>query len=171
MITLRLAELADVSLLQHWDRQDHVIAASGDDDVWDWPLEIGRVVPWQEILIAEHQGRPVGVLQIIDPLNEESHYWGDCPANLRAIDIWIGEAEDLGKGYGSEMMIAALLRCVENPDVRAVLIDPLVTNRRAIRFYERLGFRFVEQRQLGEDDCCVYRIHRDEILARYLTSQ
>ncbi|GAB5500580.1 MAG: GNAT family N-acetyltransferase [Pseudohongiellaceae bacterium] len=171
MITLRLAELADVSLLQHWDRQDHVIAASGDDDVWDWPLEIGRDVSWQEILIAEHLGRPIGLLQIIDPLNEESHYWGDCPPGLRAIDIWIGEAKDLDKGFGREMMIAALLRCVENPEVRAVLIDPLATNKRAIRFYERLGFWFVEQRQFGEDDCCVYRINREEILARYLTSE
>ena len=170
MITLRAAELSDVPVLQHWDRQEHVIAASGEDDVWDWPREIGRQVFWRELLIAEHQGQPLGMVQIIDPYHEETHYWGSCAQNLRALDIWIGEAENLGRGFGTEMMAAALLRCVESADVSAVLIDPLATNTRAIRFYERLGFRFVEQRRFGDDDCFVLSIERSEILARFGTS-
>jgi aminoglycoside 6'-N-acetyltransferase len=35
----------------------------------------------------------IGFVQIIDPAREESHYWGDAPGGLRAIDIWIGEAD------------------------------------------------------------------------------
>lgn len=167
MITLRRANLTDVPVLQHWDQQPHVIAAGGEDDIWDWPAEVSRDVSWQEILIAELDGRPLGVVQIIDPQLEDSHYWGDCPANLRAIDIWIGEVDDLGRGYGSEMMAAALLRCVQGTDVSAVLIDPLASNTDAIRFYERLGFAFVEQRLFNQDLCSVYRIERDQILARF----
>lgn len=167
MITLRRADVDDISVLQHWDQQPHVIAAGGEDDVWDWPVEVRREVSWQEILIAELDGRPLGVVQIIDPQLEETHYWGNCPANLRAIDIWIGDAADLGRGYGSQMMAASLLRCVQGTEVSAVLIDPLASNTGAIRFYERLGFVFIEQRWFGEDLCCVYRIERDEILKRY----
>jgi aminoglycoside 6'-N-acetyltransferase len=40
----------------------------------------------------------------------------------------------------------------------AVLIDPLASNTRAHRFYGRLGFRFVERRRFGQDDCFVYRL-------------
>lgn len=163
MIKLRTATQADIPVLEHWDKQEHVIAAGGDDDVWDWPEEINREVSWQELLIAELDGRPLGMVQIIDPYHEESHYWGDCEQNLRAIDIWIGEVDDLGKGYGSEMMRLALLRCIEDERVTAVLIDPLASNTDAIRFYERLGFQFVENRRFGEDECCVYEISRGQI--------
>lgn len=84
------------------------------------------------------------------------------PDGLRAIDIWIGEENDLSKGYGTEMMQLALERCFRNTTVEAVLVDPLETNAGAIRFYERLGFRFVERRKFGEDNCAVYRINRDD---------
>jgi aminoglycoside 6'-N-acetyltransferase len=78
----------------------------------------------------------------------------------RARDLWIGDAADLGKGCGTEMMRLALERCFADPSVTAVLIDPLAANTRAHRFYERLGFRFVERRRFGNDHCFVYRLDR-----------
>src|SRR5690606_9634862 len=105
-------------------------------------------------------GRPIGFLQIIDPFEEESHYWGDVEENLRAIDIWIGEEEDLGKGYGTIMMKLAIERCFSQPEVKGILIDPLASNTKAHRFYERLGFKFQERRQFNEDDCFVYKYDR-----------
>ena len=76
-------------------------------------------------------------MQIIDPAREESRYWGDVPEGLRAVDLWIGEDSDLGKGYRTRMM--ELPRCFADPQVRAVLIDLLASNTRAHRFYERPG--------------------------------
>jgi aminoglycoside 6'-N-acetyltransferase len=111
-------------------------------------------------LIAEVDGHAVGFVQIIDPAREESHYWGDAPAGLRAIDIWIGDAANLGKGFGTRIMEVVLDRCFADPAVSAVLVDPLAGNVRAHRFYERLGFRVVERRRFGEDECLVYRLAR-----------
>ncbi|MFC6634198.1 GNAT family N-acetyltransferase [Microbulbifer taiwanensis] len=156
---LRAASPADLNLLRHWDEQRHVIAADPNDD-WGWEEELHRTPEWRELLIAELDGRPIGFMQIIDPALEDSHYWGDVADNLRAVDIWIGEAADLGRGYGTTMMQLALERCFAHAEVTAVLIDPLATNTRAHRFYERLGFRFVERRQFGDDDCFVYRLER-----------
>lgn len=164
MITLRKATIEDLDILLHWDQQQHNIDADPNDD-WAWETELLRHPTWREQLMAELNGRPLGFLQIIDPLEEESHYWGEVEPNLRAIDIWIGEAEDLGKGYGTTMMRLALDRCFHLPEVQAVLIDPLVSNEGACRFYEKLGFQFVERRQFGSDDCLVYRINRKEYLA------
>lgn len=158
---LRPATLADVPALEAWDQQAHVINATGSDDgMYDWAAEIPRQVDWREFLIAEIDGRPIGMLQIIDPAREESHYWGEIGPDLRAIDIWIGDAADLGRGYGTEMMHLALARCFAPAEVTAVLIDPLVANTRAHRFYERMGFRRIERRLFGEDDCYVYRLER-----------
>ena len=128
------------ALLRHWDEQAHVIASDPNDD-WSWEVELGRHPHWREQLIAEVNGRAVAFVQIIDPAREESHYWGEAPPNLRAIDIWIGAPEDLGKGYGTRIMHLALDRCFSKPAVAAVLLDPLASNVRAHRFYERLGFR------------------------------
>ncbi len=160
-ITLRPATPADAPLLRHWDEQPHVVAADPNDD-WDWENELARTPDWREQLMAELGDRPIGFVQIINPAQEESHYWGDVPDHLRAIDIWIGEASELGKGYGTQMMSLALARCFADPQVTAVLIDPLTSNTRAHRFYERLGFKFLEHRRFDSDDCLVYRLTRGD---------
>jgi aminoglycoside 6'-N-acetyltransferase len=159
-VSLRLASAADVATLETWDHEAGVVDAGGQDDDFDWRGEVSRDVDWREILIAEVEGRPIGALVIIDPAREESHYWGDCAADLRAIDIWIGEASMRGKGHGSSTMRQALARCFAEAHVRAVLIDPLARNSRAIRFYERLGFRRVGPRRFGDDECLVLRLDR-----------
>jgi aminoglycoside 6'-N-acetyltransferase len=160
-IILREATGKDLPLLQYWDTQPHNIDADPNDD-WNWEHELGRHPSWREQLIAELDGRPIGFLQIIDPLEEESHYWGNTPKNLRAIDIWMGEAQDLGRGYGTVMMRLAMDRCFHNTTVTSILIDPLSSNQRAHRFYERLGFKFLEERLFGDDHCFVYQFERKD---------
>lgn len=169
-IRLRPATLADIDLLRHWDEQPHVIESDPNDD-WHWEVELGRAPDWREQLIAEVDGRPIGFLEIIDPAREDEHYWGDVPADLRAIDIWIGAAHDLGRGHGTAMMRLAIARCFADPAVTAILIDPLESNTRAQRFYERLGFRVVERRRFGRDRCLVHRLDRvDDLAARFTAS-
>ena len=158
-LRLRPATPDDLALLERWDEQPHVVASDPNDD-WGWENELGRNPDWREQLIAEIAGRPIGYIEVIDPAREDGHYWGEVPAGLRAIDIWIGEEAELGKGHGTRMMRLALDRCFADPAVSAVLVDPLATNTRAHRFYERLGFRFVEPRRFGLDDCFVYRLDR-----------
>lgn len=157
---LRPATLRDLARLRLWDGKPHVAAAGSSDDGFDWEAELSRQVAWRELLIAETDGRAIGFLQIIDPAEEETRYWGEVETGLRAIDIWIGEEADLGLGHGTEMMRLALARCFADRAVTAVLVDPLARNTRAHRFYERLGFRQVERRRFGADDCFVYRLER-----------
>jgi aminoglycoside 6'-N-acetyltransferase len=159
MLNLRPATIDDLDLLRQWDEEPHVVESDPNDD-WGWEVELARDPDWREQLIAEIDGRSIGFIQIIDPALEDSHYWGEIEPNLRAIDIWIGAEADLGQGYGTQMMKLAIDRCFADPLVTAILIDPLASNIRAHRFYERLGFRFVEPRRFGEDDCFVYRLNR-----------
>jgi aminoglycoside 6'-N-acetyltransferase len=104
------------------------------------------------------------LVQIIDPAREESRYWGEVAADLRAVDLWLGEPADLGKGYGTRIMRDVLERCFADPRVSAVLVDPLAANARAHRFYERLGFRPLERRRFGADECLVFSLqHADYV--------
>ncbi|WP_149243241.1 GNAT family N-acetyltransferase [Dyadobacter sp. 32] len=161
MIKLRNATIDDLAVLQYWDEQPHNIASDPNDD-WEWETELLHNPVWRQQLMAELNGRPIGFVQIIDPFLEESHYWGEVAENLRAIDIWIGESGDLARGHGSVMMRQALELCFSRKEVDAVIIDPLKNNVRARRFYERLGFRFIENRTFGLDQCAVYRLERSD---------
>jgi len=168
-IVLRPATLADVEMLDRWDLEPHVIAATSDDpdeakafgDIY-WPNELAMQDEFYQYFIAELDGRPIGAMQIIDPHNEKTHYWSEIEPNLRAIDIWIGAADDLGKGYGETMMRLAFLRCFADPAVTAIIIDPLASNARAHKFYQRLGFKPVGLRLLGDDDdeCLIHELTR-----------
>lgn len=155
----RPARPTDVALLKHWDSQQHVMDCDPDDE-WDWEVELQREPPWREQWVAELGGTPIGFIQIIDPAEEETHYWGEVAPNQRAIDIWIGEKEHLNQGYGTRMMAWAINRCFSQAGVDSILIDPLKSNTAAHRFYERLGFVFVEERRFGGDDTYVYVLHR-----------
>lgn len=160
-ITLRPAGPADLHLLRRWDEQPHVIASDPNDD-WNWEYELTRNPDWREHFIAEADGRPVGFVQIINAATEESYYWGDVPDNLRAIDIWLGDEHDLGKGYGTAIMKLAIEKCFRDETVEAILIDPLESNTRAHRFYERIGFEFLRNQQFNEDACRVYQLTREK---------
>ncbi|MGI9250882.1 MAG: GNAT family N-acetyltransferase [Pseudohongiellaceae bacterium] len=159
-ITLRPATPDDLNLLRHWDEQPHVIAASDDD--WEWEKNLAFDPEWREQLIAELDGRPIGFMQLINAAREETHYWGDVPEDIAAIDIWIGEADCLGKGYGTQMMQQAIARCFADPTISTIYIDPLASNKRAHRFYEKLGFQFMEERTLDGDDCFIYQLPRKQ---------
>ncbi|QHQ37321.1 GNAT family N-acetyltransferase [Algicella marina] len=160
MMRLRQATPADIPMLRHWDDQPHVVAAGVE--AWEWEEMLSVSPSWRELLIAETESRAIGFIQIIDPELEDAHYWGDCGSGLRAIDIWIGDVRDTGRGFGTDMMRLALARCFSEKTVSAVLIDPLASNTSAHRFYRRLGFQFREQRLFGDDDCFVFELTRTE---------
>ena len=167
-VVLRPAKVADAPLLDSWDREPHVIACSSDTpglavafDGIVWAEELAAASDLSFHLIAEVDGRPIGAMQIIDPHLEPTHYWGEIEPNLRAMDIWIGPADALNRGYGTQMMTQAITDAFAEPKVTAIVIDPLNTNTRAHRFYRRLGFVEVGRQVFNDaDDCLVMRLER-----------
>jgi aminoglycoside 6'-N-acetyltransferase len=61
-----------------------------------------------------------------------------------AIDIFIGEPDHWSRGVGSAALRALLGYLFEREGASRVLIDPRVVNERAIRCYEKAGFRKVK---------------------------
>ncbi|MBL7851565.1 MAG: GNAT family N-acetyltransferase [Cyclobacteriaceae bacterium] len=158
-IQFRKATHNDLAVLKQWDEDPSVIDSDPMGE-WNWEAELAKDPDWREFLMAEAEGVPIGFLQIIDPGLEETHYWGDIGPGFRAIDIWIGSPAWRNRGMGTAMMREALKRCFAPADVHTVLVDPLQSNTGACRFYERLGFEFVEDRMFDEDACRVYQLSR-----------
>jgi len=161
---MRPARPDDADRLRAWDEKPHIMEIMGgnEHEDWNWDRELVRHPPWRWWFIAEVDGNPIGIVQIIDPAEEESRYWGEVEPNLRAIDIWIGEEDYIGRGFGTAMMAFALEHCFDKTGVTAVLIDPLASNMNARRFYGKMGFEQVGPRRFGQDDCMVYRLEREK---------
>lgn len=168
VLTIRVATQADVAMLETWDQDPDVIACATDDPNADkafagavWADEIAAASDVCCYYIAEIDGRPLGALQVIDPHLEPTHYWGGVEPYLRAIDIWIGDASDRNQGHGALMMGAVIDACFADPEITAIIIDPLNSNTDAHRFYQRLGFAPVGRQLFNdEDDCLVHRLER-----------
>jgi RimJ/RimL family protein N-acetyltransferase len=64
--------------------------------------------------------------------------------NLIGIDQFIGEKDYLGRGIGEQTikMFIELIKSSYKPE--AVILDPSPENKRAIRCYEKVGFKFYE---------------------------
>lgn len=165
--TLRFRDAVptDQAMLDTWMQAPHVLANVPYGD-WGWAQELARKPLWRHQWIALLGDRPIGFMQIIDAAAEETHYWGDIAPRTAAIDIWIGEADCVGHGLGSEMMARAIDFSFGWRTINRVVIDPLASNTDGRRFYERLGFQLLELRSFGDDDCAVYELHADAWQAR-----
>jgi aminoglycoside 6'-N-acetyltransferase len=97
------------------------LAADPDQPVWRF--------------VIEEAGRGVGCIQYHHP------YGGDEFAWTAGIDIFIGEPSARDHGTGTEAIRTMLAHLFETRGVRVVTIDPEVGNARAIRCYEKAGFR------------------------------
>lgn len=60
---------------------------------------------------------------------------------VRGIDQFLAEEANLNQGLGSAMVTAFVRRLFEDSGVTRIQTDPSPTNPRAIRCYEKAGFR------------------------------
>jgi aminoglycoside 6'-N-acetyltransferase len=84
--------------------------------------------------------RPFAYLQCYDPSAWPNHGFGTLPHGTRGIDQFIGEQDMIGRGHGSALIRAFVDGLLKSGTPR-VLTDPAPGNKRAIRAYEKAGFR------------------------------
>lgn len=158
---LREATMDDLETLIWWHQQSHIVDAGPGKD-YKWEREINRHPDWRKQYMAIENDEPVGFVQICDPYEEDTGRWENMPHRLRAIDVWIGEPENLSKGYGTKIMLLAMAEAFSDPEVHALLVDPLISNKKAQRFYARFGFKFVETKKIYGESCYILKIRRDQ---------
>jgi hypothetical protein len=95
-------------------------------------------------------------------------------ADVHWLDLWDTDADVIACSSDDpdatvaatdwRMMPLALERCFADSRVTGIVIDPLESNERALRFYRRIGFRAVGRRRFGDDDCLVHELKRRDWL-------
>jgi aminoglycoside 6'-N-acetyltransferase len=131
---------ADLPLLRRWRAEPHVAEYWGAADVEDAEetLADARVSMW----IVEHAGRPFAYAQDYSPHDWSDHPFAHLPPGSRGIDQYIGEPGMIGRGHGSAFVRAHCDRLFA-AGAPAIGTDPHPDNGRAIRAYEKAGFRAV----------------------------
>lgn len=138
-LTLRPVEERDLAAIVEWLREPDVL------HWWDNALpdvdaarrEFMDPAPEQPLwsFVIEEQGRGLGVIQCHHP------YHGADYEFSAGIDIFIAEPASRGRGVGTEAVRMLLAQLFEVLGVHRVTIDPESGNARAIRAYEKAGFR------------------------------
>lgn len=141
----RAVEEDDLPMIAAWLAEPHIAEWWGDPQT-----EIAHIREHMdsisvEPLIVELGGRPIAYLQSYDPHLEDDHPYQDQPFGTVGIDLSIGPPELLGIGHGSAILAQFAEDLVEEGAPRLV-IDPDPRNLRAIRAYEKAGFRAIGER-------------------------
>jgi aminoglycoside 6'-N-acetyltransferase len=164
---------ADYRLLARWLTDERVLAFyEGRDNPHPYERIVEKYRPrarGEEFVrpcIQSHEGRDVGYVQyypVASPddcgLEEADDTWG--------VDLFIGEPELWGKGIGTRALAALVRHLFAAENARRVVLDPHVDNQRAIRSYERCGFRKVkllpehEPHEGKQVDCWLMMIGRE----------
>ena len=94
--------------------------------------------------IALLDGEPLGYVQSYTPFGCGDGWWKDeTDPGARGTDQLVGDRDKVGRGLGTRMVAAFAGRLFEDPRVTRIRTDPHPMNARAIRCYEKVGFREV----------------------------
>lgn len=111
-------------------------------------------------------GRSAGFLQVY-PLSQGELSAYHLPAGERTfgIDLFIGETALWDQGLGTAVMMLATRTLVRDYQADAVTVDPRVDNPRAVRVYEKCGYRIHRRLEAAEKhegiDCdCWLMVYR-----------
>jgi aminoglycoside 6'-N-acetyltransferase len=96
----------------------------------------------QEICcIAEYGGRAIGYIEFY-PSRLWVYVYGDSSDERPwGIDVFVGLPADRNQGLGSRMIKVVAMHLFQGRKATRIVIDPEAWNERAIRCYEKVGFK------------------------------
>ena len=156
-ITFKPLTEPDLQLLLKWLETPHVKAWWDSDIVWNvskisekfgsyingYDIEDGQIKSMDAFIIYL-DSRPIGYLQAYNAYDfKRSEPLIDLPESLAAFDIFLGEADIIGKGIGP----AAIRTFFATWDKKFeyAFADPDQHNRSALRAYEKAGFEKIRE--------------------------
>ncbi len=145
-VSLRPMKPQEVKLIYKWANNPDVIPywykkrMSLKQIKEDWkPHYFSDKIPqWGRCFAIQVEGKPLGMINYnkIDKLNKKVE-----------IDIIIGEKKNWNKGYGTDAVKTLINYLFKEFKLNEIWIAPHTTNPRAIRAYEKAGFKKILTRR------------------------
>lgn len=130
-VELRVFEDKDLSLFKQWLYKGHV--AKWYTEPEDWIDEIEKRnddFNWVHHFIVEVEGVAIGFCQYYDyALGGETWHNRADVKGAYSIDYMIGENDYLGKGFGTNIVIALVEEIKANTDAKKIIVQPESNNQ------------------------------------------
>jgi aminoglycoside 6'-N-acetyltransferase Ib len=157
---------ADLPRMHEWLNRPHVA------EWWDEHRDLDYVQetfgadldsPVIRMFFACLDGEPVGYIQVYRVMGADPEWWTEeTDPGARGIDQFLANAEQLGQGLGSSMVRQFVKGLFDDPAVTQVQTDPSPRNGRAIRAYEKAGFRRIAEVITPDGPALLMRVQRAE---------
>lgn len=166
-LTFRPMQPADMSTLHEWLCRPHVAEWWQPTPSWRELEEeyaehfagVSGVKPY----FAIAGGAPLGYIQSYTAMGSGDGWWTDeRDPGVRGIDQFLANVGDLGRGLGTMMVREFVDQLFADPAVTRVQTDPSPGNHRAIRCYEKAGFRAVREIDTPDGRALLMVVERSE---------
>ena len=152
-------------MLHEWLQRPHVAEwwapTPSYDEVAEEFAPLARPGHRDQGYIAFEQDQPIGYIQSYVVQDSGDGWWEDeQDPGARGIDQFLAASDQLGRGLGTRMVRAFVERLFEDPAVTHVQTDPDPRNARAIRCYEKAGFRAVKEVDTPDGRALLMIAHR-----------
>ena len=152
-VSIRKMVHADYEIMARWLSTPEVLEFYGDVDS---PYTLDQVKAKYKPrvngevhvypFIVELDTMPIGLMQYYKLAQEIQAEFGYSPTlNVCGIDQFIGVPEYFNQGIGTNMVTKFINTLFHLKDVDLIVLDPEVFNTRAVRCYEKCGFKKVKK--------------------------
>ncbi len=145
MLKFRLITFDDFPLMLEWLSKDHVKQWWNDgDDTLErvashYEAESSDVVRFILVETDEDDEKPIGYFQ----------YYFVSDGSI-GIDQFIGEEDYINRGVGEKAIRMFIELIMEQRKPARIILDPSPDNKRAIRCYEKVGFKHYATEKTGD---------------------
>ncbi|WP_409276325.1 GNAT family N-acetyltransferase [Neobacillus sp. SCS-31] len=154
--------LSDPAVLEYYEGRDNPFDLAKVLDVFYQPDDV------EMKCIVEYEGKAIGYIQYYGLGVETRRVYGYGDENIFGMDQFIGESSYWNRGIGTVLVSAMADYLTREKNADRVVMDPQAGNARALRCYEKCGFkkvRLLPKHELHEG------VHRDCWLIEYRKAQ
>ena len=144
LVQLRDMQLSDLPLFREWLFVPHVAAWYHEPEDWIYEVEHqDDEFAFVRHFIVEREGNPVGFCQYYPYWRSGEDWHGAIPLEgTYSIDYLIGDQALLGRGYGTQIILALLEKIRAEPDAERVIVQPEPENLASCGVLRAGGFAF-----------------------------
>jgi aminoglycoside 6'-N-acetyltransferase len=154
LTSVRPATDADAELLVRW-HADPEVARYWDNETFTHKQMRARLArPDVDPYIIEASDEPIGYLQA---------WFGDAP-NEAGLDMFLVPTAR-GHGFGADAARVLATYLLRETEQNSLTVDPYLSNERAIRAWQKAGFRAIEERRPDVDHAETWLLMRIDVMS------
>lgn len=145
-ISLRPLAASDLPTLHDWLGRPHVVEWWGDVPTLRevkqqcHPEELAKEGVTAFVAISGDDA--IGFAQVYVALGSSEGWWqAETDVGVRGVDVFLADPDRIGQGLGTLLVRRLVEELFTNPAVTKIQADPSPENLRAIRCFEKAGFK------------------------------